>query len=126
MDRLGIRPVNLPRYPAAALALAMRHGPAALLDPLLGRLIAGGRGGKTPSLLIELARGNRRSEGDLLYGAVVRAAAQLSLAAPINHVLSDTLRELASGTLRWDDYRHSPDRLLTDVAERLVEREPAV
>jgi 2-dehydropantoate 2-reductase len=116
MDRLGIRPVNLPRYPVAVLALAMRYGPAALLDPLLGRLIAGGRGGKTPSLHLDLARGNRRSEGDLLYGAVVRAAEQVGLVAPTNRVLHDTLRDLASGTLRWDDYRHNPDRLLTEVA----------
>lgn len=118
MDRLHIRPVNLPRYPAALLALAMRRAPAALLDPLLGRLIAGGRGGKTPSLHLELARGNCRSEGDLLYGAVVRAAEHLGIAAPTNRVLNDTLRDLASGRLSWDDYRHNPERLLVAVAER--------
>jgi 2-dehydropantoate 2-reductase len=124
MDRLGIRPVNLPRYPAAALALAMRHGPAALLDPLLSRLIAGGRGGKIPSLHLELARGNRRSEGDLLYGAVIRAADQIGLAAPTNRVLHDTLRDLVSGRLSWDDYRHNPERLLAEVAEHQTDRQP--
>jgi 2-dehydropantoate 2-reductase len=126
MDRLGIRPVNLPRYPAAALTLAMRHGPAALLDPLLGRLIAGGRGGKIPSLHLELARGNRRSEGDLLYGAVARAADQIGLAAPTNRVLHDTLRDLASGRLSWDDYRQNPKRLLAEVAERQTGQQPVV
>jgi 2-dehydropantoate 2-reductase len=124
MDRLGIRPVNLPRYPAALLALVMRWGPATLLDPLLRRLIAGGRGGKTPSLHLDLARGNHRSEGDLLYGAVVRAAEQIGLAAPANCVLHDTLRGIVSGTLVWDDYRHNPDRLLAEVAERRNHRQP--
>jgi 2-dehydropantoate 2-reductase len=124
MDRLGIRPVNLPRYPAAMLALAMRHGPAALLDPLLSRLIAGGRGGKIPSLHLELARGNRRSEGDLLYGAVVRAAGRIGLAVPTNRVLHETLHDLASGVLSWDDYRHNPQRLLAEVAERHTDRQP--
>jgi 2-dehydropantoate 2-reductase len=122
MDRLGIRPVNLPRYPAALLALAMRHVPAALLDPLLRRLIASGRGGKAPSLHLDLARGNPRSEGDLLYGAVVRAAEQAGLAAPTNCTLRDTLRGIASGTLAWDEYRHNPDRLLALVAEHRSER----
>lgn len=124
MDRRGIRPVNLPHYPAALLALAMRWGPATVLDPLLRRLIAGGRGGKTPSLHLDLARGNRRSEGDLLYGAVVRAAEQIGLAAPANSVLHDTLRGIASGTLVWDDYRHNPDRLLAAVADRRNHRQP--
>jgi 2-dehydropantoate 2-reductase len=125
MDRLGIRPVNLPRYPAALLALAMRHAPAALLDPLLRRLIAGGRGGKTPSLHLDLARGNRRLEGDLLYGAVVHAAEQAGLAAPANHILGDTLRGIAGGVLAWDDYRRNPDRLLAEVAEHQTDRQPA-
>jgi 2-dehydropantoate 2-reductase len=124
MDRLGIRPVNLPRYPAALLALAMRWAPATLLDPLLRRLIAGGRGGKTPSLHLDLARGNHRSEGDLLYGAVVRAAEQVGLAAPVNHVLHATLRGIASGALVWDDYRHNPDRLLGEVAEHRTNQQP--
>ena len=117
MDRLGIRPVNLPRYPAAPLALAMRWAPATLLDPLLRRLIAGGRGGKTPSLHLDLARGNRRSEGYMLYGAVVRAAEQIGLAAPANCVLHNTLCGITNGTLAWDDYRHNPNRLLAEVAE---------
>jgi 2-dehydropantoate 2-reductase len=124
MDRLGIRPVNLPRYPAALLALAMRRGPAAVLDPLLGQLIAGGRGGKTPSLHLDLARGNHRSEGDLLYGAVVRAAEQVGLDVPTNRVLYDTLHDLAAGRLSWDGYRHNPERLLAEVAERRAGRQP--
>jgi 2-dehydropantoate 2-reductase len=124
MDRLGIRPVNLPCYPAALLALAMRRVPPALLNPLLRRLIAGGRGGKTPSLHLDLARGNRRSECDLLYGAVVRAAEQAGIAAPVNCTLRDTLRGIASGALAWGDYQHNPDRLLAEIAEHRTDRPP--
>ncbi|NJO84581.1 MAG: 2-dehydropantoate 2-reductase, partial [Blastochloris sp.] len=54
MRVIGIQPVNLPRYPAAMLASAMRSIPTRLLNPLLRRLIAGGRGGKPPSLHIDL------------------------------------------------------------------------
>src|SRR5947199_158734 len=37
MEQLGIKPVNLPRYPAATLALAMRRIPLVLFAPLLRR-----------------------------------------------------------------------------------------
>jgi 2-dehydropantoate 2-reductase len=112
MKRLGITPVNLPRYPAAQLALAMQRMPAPLLDPLLRHLIAGGRGGKSPSLLLDLAHGNRRSEGEFLYGAVARAAEQAGLDAPINRALWETLRSLAAGEVPWSEYRRQPERLL--------------
>ncbi|MBK9711099.1 MAG: ketopantoate reductase family protein [Kouleothrix sp.] len=112
MDRIGIAPVNLPRNPAALLALAMRWAPAALLDPLLRRLVAGGRGGKPPSLQLELARGNPRSEGAFLYGAIARAAEQAGVAAPVNQALWDTLLAIAGGSTAWDSYRRRPERLI--------------
>ncbi len=48
MDRLGIRPINLPRYPAALLAMLMRRAPTMLLGPLLRRKIAGGGAASRP------------------------------------------------------------------------------
>jgi 2-dehydropantoate 2-reductase len=116
MKHLGIEPVNLPRYPAAQLAAAMKHMPVMLLDPLLRRLIAGGRGGKPPSLQIDLARGNRRSEGEFLYGAVARAAERSGLEAPVNRALWETLRAIADREIAWDTYRRRPERLLEAVA----------
>jgi 2-dehydropantoate 2-reductase len=115
MDRLGIRPVNLPRYPAALLAAALRYMPAALLDPLLRRMVAAGRGGKPPSLHLDLARGNPRSEGEFLYGAVARAAERADCAAPVNRALWATLQGIASGAVAWDTYRQQPERLLATV-----------
>jgi 2-dehydropantoate 2-reductase len=115
MDRLDIAPLNLPRYPAALLAHAMRYMPAPLLNPLLGKKIAGGRGGKAPSLQLDLARGNKRSEGDFLYGAIARAGAEAGVATPVNRALWETLRALINGTAAWDDYRRQPERLLEAV-----------
>jgi 2-dehydropantoate 2-reductase len=123
MDRLGIRPVNLPRYPAALLAALMRQAPTMLLGPLLRRKIAGGRGGKPPSLHLDLARGNRRSEGEFLYGAVVRAAERAGVDAPVNRALWETLYAIASGAAPWDAYRGNPQRLLATIGEqRFAER----
>ncbi|MBC8160888.1 MAG: ketopantoate reductase family protein [Roseiflexaceae bacterium] len=112
MDKRGLRPVNLPRYPAAPLAQAMRFLPAPLLYAVLRRTVAGGRGGKLPSLLIELRRGNPRSEGAFLYGAVAEEAVRVGVAAPVNAALWRTLHGIASGSIAWDEYRHKPDRLL--------------
>jgi 2-dehydropantoate 2-reductase len=117
MDRLGIAALNLPRYPAALLAQAMRYLPAPLLNPLLGKKIAGGRGGKAPSLQLDLARGNKRSEGDFLYGAIAHAGAEAGVATPVNRALWETLRALINGTAAWDDYRRQPERLLEAVAK---------
>jgi 2-dehydropantoate 2-reductase len=118
MEQLGIKPVNLPRYPAATLALAMRRIPLVLLAPLLRWRIAGARGGKPPSLQLDLARGNRRSEGEFLYGAVVRAAVQAGVRAPVNRALWETLQTVVSGEVAWNAYRRQPERLLEAVASR--------
>ncbi|HEX9439428.1 MAG TPA: ketopantoate reductase C-terminal domain-containing protein, partial [Roseiflexaceae bacterium] len=108
-------PVNLPRYPAALLAAALRYMPTVLLDPLLRRMVAAGRGGKPPSLHLDLARGNPRSEGEFLYGAVARAAERADCAAPVNRALWATLQGIASGAVAWDIYRQQPERLLATV-----------
>ena len=115
MDRLGLAPINLPRYPAALLARAMRYLPPALLDPILRRVVAGGRGRKPPSLLLDLTRGSARSEGEFLYGAVARAAAQAGVAAPVNRALWEVLQAIAGGRAPWEGYRRQPERLLAAI-----------
>ena len=116
MDALGIAPVSLPRYPVRLLAAAMRHMPAIMLNPVLRRKIAGGRGGKPPSLQLGLAQGNPRSEGEFLYGAVARAGAEAGIDTPVNRALWETLRAIASGAVAWDAYRGKPERLIEAVA----------
>jgi 2-dehydropantoate 2-reductase len=118
MDRLAIKPMNLPRYPAALLAAAMRRIPPVLLYPLLRRFVAGGRGQKPPSLQLDLARGNAQSEGAFLYGAVAQAAQAAGIAAPTNRALWGTLQSIASGAVAWDRFRHQPEQLIAAVAEQ--------
>lgn len=117
MQRLSIRPVNLPRYPAALLAQAMQYGPMPLLHPLLRRLVAGGRGGKPPSLHLDLLRGNTRSEGQFLYGAIADAAEQAGMPAPVNRALWTTLRGIARGETEWSAFRGQPEALLAVVEQ---------
>lgn len=112
MRHLGLRPVNLPAYPVALLAQGMRTFPPAVMFPLLRRLIAGGRGGKLPSLHIDLRRGRPTSEGAYLYGAVARTARDHGLAAPVNDTLWHALQSIASGTTAWDSFRQQPEKLL--------------
>lgn len=112
MARLGIRPVNLPGYPTVLLAMLMRSLPPLLLNPLLRRVVAGGRGGKDPSLCLALRQGSTRTEADMLYGAVARTAGEVGEQAPVNAALCDTVNGIASGTLPWETFRHRPERLL--------------
>jgi 2-dehydropantoate 2-reductase len=114
MDQLKLRPHNLPRYPAALLAFGLRRLPAALFVPLLRGRVAGGRGGKAPSLLRDLQAGRNRSEGEFLYGAVADAAAACGLPAPVNAALWRMLGSIARGEAAWDDYRGRPDRVLQE------------
>jgi 2-dehydropantoate 2-reductase len=118
MDRLGIAPVSLPRYPVKLLAGAMRRLPAAILNPLLRRKVAAGRGGKPPSLQLGLAHGNPRSEGEFLYGAVARAGAEAGVDTPVNRALWNALQGIASGAIAWDAFRGKPERLLEAVVSQ--------
>jgi 2-dehydropantoate 2-reductase len=117
MRALGIRPLNLPGYPAALLALLLRRLPTLVLYPLLRRVVAGGRGGKQPSLLGDMQRGSARSEGEVLYGAVARNAATVGMATPVNTTIWQILGDISSGRQRWDTYVGQPGRLLSTVAE---------
>ncbi|GAB4193860.1 MAG: 2-dehydropantoate 2-reductase [Roseiflexaceae bacterium] len=115
MERLHITPIDLPRYQAATLARAVRWVPSLILRPLLRRLIAGGRGGKPPSLLLDLARGNPRSEGEFLYGAIASAATSIGLDAPVNQALWRTLSAIARRETPWETYRGKPEALIQEI-----------
>lgn len=133
MHHRGIRAVNLPAYPVALLAFAMRALPSLLLFPLLRRVMSGGgRGGKLPSLHADLRRGRAASEGAHLYGAIVEAAQEDGLAAPVNAALWQTLHAVASGTRSWDSFRQQPAHLLqvveqtTSTAQRPLDKEASL
>jgi 2-dehydropantoate 2-reductase len=115
MAAMGARPLNLPGYPAATIAMIARFTPQRLLRPLMRRLVGGGRGGKEPSLLRDLRAGRPRSEGKQLYGAVAAAAAAWGIAAPVNAALWGVLGGIVRGEIEWAQYRGQPERLLAKV-----------
>ena len=117
MERLGIRPVALAGADIRWLAAAMRL-PAAIGRPVLARVVGGARGGKDPSLRVQVRSGHGPSEVEWLNGAVVRAGDTVGLATPINLALTElvveALQDPARGAWLWA----RPDRLLAAVAER--------
>jgi 2-dehydropantoate 2-reductase len=117
MQCQGIRPVNLPGYPVPLLAWAVRWAPGFLLKPIMRKLVAGGRGEKPPSLLLELRRSRQRSEVGDLNGAVVRAGQRNQVSTPVNRTLTEVLSELVEGRIQWDNIRRQPDVLLAVAAE---------
>ncbi len=98
MGALGLRPVALPGADTRLLALAVRLPPA-VARPLLRRVVAGGRGGKSPSLRLTLRGPDRRAratEAAWLNGAVAEEGARLGLPVPVNAALARLVGETAA------------------------------
>jgi 2-dehydropantoate 2-reductase len=112
MRALVLQPVSLPGYPVPLFAWALCSLPAWLLRPIFQRVIVPGRGGKMPSLHIDLSKGKGKSEVEYLNGAVVRYAQELGLDAPVNRTLHAVLMGIVQGGIPWEEYRGRPDRLL--------------
>jgi 2-dehydropantoate 2-reductase len=104
MRALGIQVVDLPGTPVRALAFAVQRLPNRLSRPFLARAVGGGRGGKMPSLYLDLHAGRGQSEVEILNGAVVRHGERCGIKTPINRWLNETLLALASGALPRDAY----------------------
>ncbi len=104
--------VSLPGLQSHLLPPALRYLPLPVLQPILQRMVAGGRGGKMPSLHIDLAGGRGQSEVEVLNGAVAEWGERKGVPTPVNRALTDTLLGLTAGRLAWADFRHRPDRLL--------------
>lgn len=115
MQQIGAQPLDLPAYPVVLLTRAMRFLPMVLLQPLLRRMIAGGRGGKAPSLQRDLQAKRNRTEGAQLYGAIAARAATVGVHAPCNAGLWRVLEAIVHGTQSWDTFRKQPVKLLEAV-----------
>lgn len=115
MRGLGLRPASLPGYPVPLLAWGMAHLPGVVLLPLFRRLIAGGRGGKVPSLHLDLSKGKSKSEVDFLNGAVANYARSIGLCAPVNQAVHHTLKAIVLGETPWNEFQRQPQRLLARV-----------
>lgn len=105
----GVPLVDLPGYPVRLLARVMSL-PAPLAHRILLPRIAGGRGKKLPSFLLDL-RAGRRTEVSFLNGAVAARARALGIPAPVNAALADLLEGIAAGTRDWAAFRRRPDHL---------------
>ncbi len=111
MKAQGVHPVNLPKIPVRALALAMNL-PAFLARPVMKKVVGGGRGGKMPSFHIDLHEGRKKSEVAYLHGAVVRYGEKYGVPTPVSRLLTDTLLALVHGDVPINEFSKKPDRLI--------------
>jgi 2-dehydropantoate 2-reductase len=112
MRAARIAPVNLGSYPFRLLAPFVRYAPKRLLRPLLRSRVGGARGGKLPSLHIDLHSGKRRSEVRWLNGAVVRKGKEVGIVTPVNRLLTETLLSLLDAPPAQAAWRRNVARLL--------------
>ncbi len=112
MQALKIRVVNLPATPVRLLALVIRRFPLWLSKPLIQRSLGAGRGGKMPSLHMDLQSGRKNSEVEDLNGAVVRYGEKLGIPTPTNQLLYQTLIQLVNGEIPWSTFQKQPQALL--------------
>jgi len=114
MVAMGLTSVDLPRYPVRAL-----QGVVALPTPvaklLLSNRIAGARGRKPPSLLLDLRAAKGRTEVDVLNGAVAAAGRAAGVPTPVNAVFARVLSDIAHMPQLWAKYRERPVALLAEV-----------
>jgi hypothetical protein len=81
----------------------------------MARRIAGGRGTKPPSLLLDLRAGKTHSEVDVLNGAVAAAGSANGVSTPVNSVYTRVLDDIAHMPQLWAKYRERPEALLAEV-----------
>ena len=115
MAALGVGAIDLPRYPVRAL-FAAASLPLPLARLALAGRIAGARGNKPPSLLLDVRAGRGRTENDVLGGAVVAAGARLGIATPVNAAYARVLAEVVASPESRAAYREKPEALAAAVA----------
>jgi 2-dehydropantoate 2-reductase len=115
MDGLQLKPIKLFGADTRLLRLAARL-PGPLVQPVLIRVVAAGRGGKRPSLHLHLeAGGGAPTEVEWLNGAVVTAATDLGTQAPVNARLAELVEACNQDPERRAWFRGRPDRLIEAV-----------
>jgi 2-dehydropantoate 2-reductase len=127
MRAQGIAAIDLPSYPVRALQGAATL-PGPLARTILANRIAGARGRKPPSLLLDLRAMKNRTEIDYLNGAVARAARLANVKAPVNTVFARIVSDIAHMPQLWAKYRERPDAVGAEVAAETARtsREPVL
>jgi 2-dehydropantoate 2-reductase len=113
MRAMGLQAMDLPRYPVRAL-FAVASLPAPIARALLSGRIAGARGKKPPSLLLDVRAGRGKTEVRALNGAVAAAGRAHGVETPVNAMLSRVLEEIAREPACWEIYRGKPGALLAE------------
>jgi len=114
MAALGLASVDLPRYPVRALQGIVAL-PMPLAKLLLSSRIAGARGRKPPSLLLDLRAGKGRTEVEVLSGAVAAAGRAAGVPVPVNTAFARVLTDIAQMPQLWAKYRERPAALAAEV-----------
>ncbi len=117
MAAANIHPLNMEKYPLGTLAPLLRFGPRALLRPALHRIVGGARGGKMPSLFLDLDAGKSGSEVGWYNGAVVRLGGEVGINTPVNRLLTETVQQLAAEPQSRSAWRGNYERLTALVRE---------
>ncbi len=117
MDAMGIAPIALGGYPFNLLAPAIRYAPNGTIRTVLRWMIGGARGGKMPSLHLDLHGGKGRSEVGWLNGAVVRCGREVGISTPVNRVLTTVVGSLLVDVNARSDWKGNGARLVESVHE---------
>jgi 2-dehydropantoate 2-reductase len=110
----NVAAIDLPRYPVRAL-FGVVALPSTFARPLMASRVAGGRGTKPPSLLLDLRAGRPRTEIHVLNGAVAAAGRAHGIPTPVNAVYARVLDDIAHMPQLWAKYRERPETLLAEV-----------
>jgi len=115
MAAAQIPAINMDKHPFAQLAPLIRHAPSPLIRPLLRSQIGGARGGKMPSLYLDLQNGRPKNEVLWLNGAVVKRGAQVGISTPVNRTYTDVLLSLVAHPDQRAGWKGNHARLLAKV-----------
>ena len=111
IEAQGIDPINLIDFPAATLVHSAKLLPEAVLRVVLSGRVASARGGKLPSLLLDLRAGRPHTEVSALNGAVALYALKNGIGAPTNTKLSELVTAIAASQAAWQPFRNQPAAL---------------
>jgi 2-dehydropantoate 2-reductase len=114
MQALGLAPIDLPRYPVKAL-FAAASLPSPIARRVMATRVAGARGTKPPSLLLDLRAGKPQTEVHVLNGAVAAAGRECGVPTPVNAVYARVLSDIANMPQLWSKYRERPEALVAEV-----------
>jgi 2-dehydropantoate 2-reductase len=119
MAALGLPPIDLPRYPVRALGGVVSL-PTPVARLVLANRVAGARGRKPPSLLLDLRAAKGQSEVDVLNGAVAEAGRQHGIKTPVNAVYARVLNDIVHMPQLWAKYREQPGVLVAEVEAEMA------